>query len=55
MPVIGVTGAAAFVAEGARKYTGDILINRIGITMTYAREAAEFTFGFLGNGDLTSA
>lgn len=55
VPIIGVTGAAEFVAEGARKYTGNILINRIGINMTYAREAAEWTFGFAGNGDLTAA
>ena len=55
VPVIGITGAATFVADGARRYTGDILITRIGITLTYAREAAEWTFGFMGNGDLTAA
>ena len=55
VPVIGVTGAAEFVAEGARKLTGNILITRIGISLTYAREAAEWTLGFMGNGDLTAA
>ena len=55
VPVIGVSGAATFVAEGARKYTGNILVTRIGISLTFAREAAEYTIGFMGNGDLTAA
>jgi len=55
VPIIGVTGGAVFLAAGARQYSGAILVTRIGITMTYAREAAEYTIGFMGNGDLTAA
>ena len=50
-PVVGVSGNATFVAQGGRQYVGDIVIIRIGISMTAARDAAEFTFGFVGDGD----
>ena len=55
VPSITAAGAGEFVAEGGRKFTGDILLTSIDITLTYAREAAEWTFGFAGNGDLTAA
>lgn len=54
-PIIAATGAAEFTAEGGREYSGTILITRIGITMTAQRDAAEYTFGFVGNGDLAGA
>ena len=50
VPIIGTSGAATFVAEGGREYSGTILVTRIGINLTAQREIAEWTFGFVGNG-----
>jgi len=55
VPVVGVGGAAVFVAEGARQYSGDILIISVGIDMASTLDIAEFSFGFVGNGALTAA
>ena len=55
VPVVGVSGAAEFVAKGARKYNGNIVVLSVGISMTYAQEAAEYTIGFSGNGDPAGA
>ena len=54
-PIIGVGGAAVFIAEGGRQYSGNIIVTRIAISQTASRDIAEYTFGFVGNGDLTAA
>jgi len=55
VPIISTTGAATFVAQGARQYSGTILVTSIGISMTAERDAAEYTIGFVGDGDLVAA
>lgn len=53
VPTVGAAGAAELIADGGRKYTGNILITRIGINMTALKDVAEWTFGFKGNGICT--
>ena len=55
VPLIAATGAATFVAEGGRQYSGAILITRLGISMSAQREMAEWTFGFVGTGAQVAA
>jgi len=55
VPLIASTGAAIFVAAGARQYSGTILVIRLGISQTATRDSAEWTIGFVGSGDNTAA
>ena len=54
-PVAGVTGAATFVANLGRQYSGSILITRVRIALSADREEGDFEFDWVGADTMTPA
>lgn len=55
LPVSGDTGAATFVAKGARKYTGDIRVSSVATGVATDGSSRAATISFTGTGPLTPA
>ena len=61
-PVVGIIGDATFKATKETpdiptvpEYAGQILITKLAVSMRAARDAAEYTYTFVGSGDLTAS
>lgn len=55
VPIPGATGAATFVADGAKQYSGSIAVKSIKLSMDANRTSGDWEIAFVGDGVLTAA
>lgn len=55
LPLAGDSGAATFVAEGGRQYSGDILVTSVVCAVNRRESIGSIEVGFVFNGEVTAA